>query len=238
MSLEITRELVVQALCAHYAQDRLTTEELESRLERAQRAASEPQLAALVIDLPALPDVAVPGVAGALPAAAAAPPATSSRTVPTPPSSWPLVDLGPRVRADLTRRDSQHFTSIMSGVTRKGVWVPPHDMECFVVMGGLELDFREAILAPGITEINIFVMMGGVEIIVPPGVRVEQEGSGFMGAFDETGYSSLPIGPDAPVIRITGFALMGGVDIQIRYPGESRSDAKRREREERKRLRG
>lgn len=238
VSIEITRERVVQALCAHYAQDRLTTEELESRLARAQKASSEPQLASLVIDLPALPDVSIPGVMGAMPAPSYAPAVTASRSVPTPPSSWPLVDLGPRVRHDVTRQDSQHYTSIMSGVVRKGVWVPAHDIQCFVVMGGAEFDFREAILAPGVTEINIFVMMGGVEILIPPGVRIEQDGTGFMGAFDESGSSSVPIGPDAPVIRITGFAFMGGVDIQVRYPGESRSDAKRREKEEKKRLRG
>jgi hypothetical protein len=37
-------------------------------------------------------------------------------------------------------------------------------------------------------------------------------------------------------VRVTGLALMGGVDVMVRYPGESARDAKRRNREERKRL--
>ena len=93
MTIEVTRERVVQALCAHYAQDRLTMEELESRLARAQRASSQLQLASLVTDLPALPEIPVPGVVGVAPAPAAeayAPPRSLQTREPgTPLAAWP-----------------------------------------------------------------------------------------------------------------------------------------------------
>lgn len=61
--------------------------------------------------------------------------------------------------------------------------------------------------------------MGGVQIRVPPWVRVEVHGSGFMGGFEER---LAPRGerppPDAPVLRVHGFALMGGVDVRVREP--------------------
>jgi hypothetical protein len=39
------------------------------------------------------------------------------------------------------------------------------------------------------------------------------------------------------VLSINGFALMGGVDLKVQRPGETNKDTKRREREERRRLR-
>ena len=37
------------------------------------------------------------------------------------------------------------------------------------------------------------------------------------------------------VLRLSGIAVLGGVEAQTRYPGESARDYKRRRREERKR---
>jgi hypothetical protein len=216
MALEVMRERVIQALCAHYAQDRLTVDELDSRLERAQKASSEGQLSALVIDLPGLPDLPVPGVehASPPPAAADAGERTAAPRVPAP------VD-------HIAREDSQRLFAIMGAVNRKGSWVPPNEIECVAFWGGINLDFREAILAP-VTDVHLTVLMAGAEILVPPGVHVECSGSGIMGAFDETGADEMPPLPGAPVIRVSGFAIMGGVEISYRYPGESARDQKRR----------
>lgn len=103
-------------------------------------------------------------------------------------------------------------------------------------MGGAGLDFREALLPPGETEITIIAIMGGAEIIVPPGMRVDCQGIAIMGGFDHMD-EAVNLDPSAPVLKITGFALMGGVEIQVRAPGESAKDAKLRRREERHRRR-
>lgn len=58
-------ERVVDALTRHYADDRITAEELEARLERAYRATTDAQLEVLVADLPA--SVPVVPAAGASP---------------------------------------------------------------------------------------------------------------------------------------------------------------------------
>lgn len=52
MNLEVEREHVVQLLCQRYAQDALTTEELEARLEAAYRAKDLSELQALTRTLP------------------------------------------------------------------------------------------------------------------------------------------------------------------------------------------
>ena len=53
MSLEAERERIVEQLSAHYAEDHLTTQELEERFDRAYRAASAADLLAVVARLPA-----------------------------------------------------------------------------------------------------------------------------------------------------------------------------------------
>ena len=54
MSLDLERERTVQALCAHFAQDHLTTQELELRFEEVYRATSVEQLQVLAQGLPEL----------------------------------------------------------------------------------------------------------------------------------------------------------------------------------------
>src|SRR5262249_27256788 len=49
-SLELARERTIQALCSHFANDRLTTDEVDKRLELAQKAESMPQLDSLLAD--------------------------------------------------------------------------------------------------------------------------------------------------------------------------------------------
>jgi hypothetical protein len=97
-------------------------------------------------------------------------------------------------------------------------------------MGGTELDFREAALPQGVTQVQVLAIMGGVEIIVPPGVNVDSHGIGIMGGFEDAGEQEHD--PSAPTLRIAGLAVMGGVDISVRYPGESARDARRRRKQE------
>jgi hypothetical protein len=61
-----------------------------------------------------------------------------------------------------------------------------------------------------------------------------------MGGFEHL--TDVAADPDAPTLRVTGFAIMGGVEISQRYPGETSRDARRRRRvarkEQRRLLRG
>ena len=85
-------------------------------------------------------------------------------------------------------------------------------------MGGVELDLRNARFAPGVTEIEVFALMGGVDVIVPHGVRVEAIGFAIMGGFDANAGDATAGDPDQPVIRLSGFAVMGGVSARHKEP--------------------
>lgn len=212
--LEQTRQSVIQQLAEHFSVDNLSVEALEERLDRAHQASTLEELRSLVSDLP----VVQPG----------APPVTGPRTY-----------VSPATGTHVSER--QVIVGIMGGAEKKGVWTPARQMFVLALMGGVELDFREARMPPGVTEIVVFAVMGGAEIIVPPGVHVDLNGFALMGGFGQTGYAPPPTDPNAPVLRIGGFALMGGVEVNVRYPGERGREARQREkleRQEQKRLRG
>jgi hypothetical protein len=100
-----------------------------------------------------------------------------------------------------------------SGVDRKGHWTVPPTHSAIAIMGGIKLDLTQARFAEAVTTINVFAFWGGVDIIVPEDVTVEVSGVGFMGAFDNRTTDSPTI-PGGPVVRITGLALMAGVDVK------------------------
>jgi predicted membrane protein len=78
----------------------------------------------------------------------------------------------------------------------------------------VELDFREAEFLDGVTEVVVTAVMGGVNVIAPPGVDVESNGFALMGDFNHVQHRSPH--PDSPLLRIRGFSLMGGVNVKIK----------------------
>lgn len=205
--LDQERERVIVALSTHFAHDNLDTAEFESRLDRAYRATTLAELRNLHADLPELPEIAAIE--------------SVSRTAIARPED---------VRA------RQVVVAIMGGSERKGVWSPARSIEVVAVMGGVELDFREARFPPGVTRVNVLAVMGGVEIVVPPDIRVESSGFAIMGGFASVAQPGLD-DPSVPVVHVTGLALMGGVDISERLLGETGKEAAKRRRAERQRLR-
>jgi hypothetical protein len=200
------RAQTVDRLCEHFAQDRLTLEELERRIDVAERSRDHGELAALLADLqPRTPAVAGPA------------PVPASR----------------RAALPVERNANGAILAIMGGAERRGPWRPAEHNFVLCLMGGADLDFRDAQLPPGMTEVFVVACMGGCEVIVPPDLPVEVNGIGIMGGFGHREPASRP-SPDMPLLRINGFALMGGVDVRVRLPGETAREAKRRERGERR----
>jgi hypothetical protein len=109
----------------------------------------------------------------------------------------------------------ERLVAIMSGIVRRGLWRIPRRLRVVAIMGGVELDLRQAELPPGVTEISAFVLMGGLVVRVPPGVRLETDGFAFMGGFEDRMHEPGIARADAPVVRVTGVAIMGGVDAQV-----------------------
>lgn len=124
------------------------------------------------------------------------------------------VARGARGEAAPVHPDDDHETvfSIFGGASRKGNWEPPSRLSVFCLFGGAELDFREADMLEGVTEVQIFCLFGGAGIKVPPDIDVETRGQGIFGGFSH--HAQRADEDDAPRLRITGLALFGGVEVK------------------------
>ena len=111
--------------------------------------------------------------------------------------------------------------AIFGGAERKGSWVVPDHFNAFAMFGGVELDLLEASLESRELTIIAVAIMGGVDIVVPDDLTVMVDGAGILGGFGETTRHSTPPPPaGAPVVRIKGMALFGGVTVtRKRRPG-------------------
>ena len=104
------------------------------------------------------------------------------------------------------------LVAIMSGEETRGRWRPAPTTNAVAVMGGVEVDLRDAEVDPEGFTLNATAVMGGVEVVVPDGMGVEVGGFAFMGGRDVR--VEQPVDPDAPVVRVNAYALMGGVEIR------------------------
>lgn len=181
------REQVIQSLGEHFAQDRLSLDEYERRVQEAWRVPSTEALMSLTSDL-ALP---VPAGQGPRPAVA------DDANVPS--------------RSAAPKR----FLALLSGVGRMGRWEVPARVRAVAVLGGIDLDLRQAILTAPVTEITVTAVLGGVSVKVPAGVRLESEGSAILGGFADQVIEPQSEDPNAPIVRVRGIAILGGVETRV-----------------------
>jgi hypothetical protein len=131
-----------------------------------------------------------------------------------PPGSPPDFSAGVPGAAPNAPDASQHATifSVLSSSRRR--WGPNvfRSAEATCMMGGGEIDLRDAHLGPdGTAYIDVFVLMGGLNIFVPPGWTVVCHVMPIMGGvMDKT--RTIPSATTQQLI-LRGTAMMGGVEI-------------------------
>ncbi|WP_406477333.1 DUF1707 domain-containing protein [Streptomyces sp. NBC_01615] len=202
------RERVTEQLRDALAEGRLDMEEFEERLEATYKARTYGELAPITRDLP--------GPAAAAPVSMVKQPAESG--------SWAGRIVG-------GEGSSAWAVAIMSGFERKGRWTVPQRFNSFAFWGGGEIDLREANFADREVVINCVAIMGGVNVVVPPGVEVVVRGIGIMGGFDHR-EEGQPGEPGAPRVIVTGFAFWGGVGVERKLTRAERLRIKEERRQE------
>jgi predicted membrane protein len=101
--------------------------------------------------------------------------------------------------------------AVMGGFDRR---ITSHEFrggELTAFMGGGKLDLRDAVMADGRAEINVFSLMGGFEIRVPETWSVIFEVTPFMGGVEHKARTSPD--PSAPRLVIRGFVMMSSVEL-------------------------
>jgi cell wall-active antibiotic response 4TMS protein YvqF len=130
-------------------------------------------------------------------------------------------------------------TALFSATARRGEWLPPEDMRVRAFFGSVQLDFTQALLAPGVTVIEALALFGAVEITVPPDLEVELAANAVLGSVEQrdqggrvrrfiadqlrrvTGQSDSreprhEDDEDRPLLRIEGHAVFGAIVVKVR----------------------
>jgi hypothetical protein len=168
------------------AEGRLTAQEHAERLDTIYAAKTQADI------VPALSDL--PGAGAALtPQAGLARPAAADQAMTGGPT---------------------RMVAVLSGIERKGAWRVPPEIEAVNVIGGTELDLREAILPAREIRIRAICILGGMEITVPPEMHVIDNGWALLGGREMPPESAQSASPDAPVLRLTGVSILGGIEVR------------------------
>jgi hypothetical protein len=124
---------------------------------------------------------------------------------------WQSVNGRPLPPGDPSERVSA--VAVLGGVDRRVVATNFVGGDITAIMGGGKLDLREATLPPG-TEalIDVTTVMGGFEIKVPETWNVIVDIIPFMGGYEDK--TRHPTDPAAPLLRVRGFVMMGGVELR------------------------
>jgi hypothetical protein len=111
--------------------------------------------------------------------------------------------------------------ALKSSIRRGGRWRVPERFTSVVYKGGGLLDLRAAELTAHVTTMVAVAYKSRIDILVPPGIRVEMEGFGVSKGWsaDEEWESQLP--QDAPVVHIRGIAYKGTIEASTRPPGKA-----------------
>jgi hypothetical protein len=191
------RERVAETLRQAAGDGRLTMDELDERLDAVYAAKTYAELVPVTQDLPDHSGAAY---------------------VPAP--SRPVAG---DVRQYGGEPTSHTAVAILGGFSRKGDWVVPKTFNAFMLLGGGEIDLRDARFAEREVSIHVVAILGGCEITVPEDATVNVNGVGIMGAFEHSAQGG-PASSGGPVINISGVAFMGGVDVTRKPPKKSKRD--------------
>ncbi|MFG2342129.1 DUF1707 domain-containing protein [Streptomyces yangpuensis] len=181
------RDRIAQVLGDALAEGRLTAEEHSERLDTLYAVKTVGELEVLVRDLPA------PGGAHAASPSASA----SAYAGPGGPAAETIV-------------------AVCSSSSRKGRWRPGAHTRAVSVMGDITIDLTQAVFEQQVTEINVTSVLGNVEILVPENVTLRGYGSGVLGNFEVRGESRGETDPQAPVVIVRGFSLLGNIEARPR----------------------
>lgn len=185
------RERVVEALYLHFERDHIDLADFERRMDAAYAARSDAELADLLSTLPALPD---------------------AESAPFPAEAEPPLPAA---------YDRDLIVTVLGDVRRRGPWTPPPHLTVVTVAGGVLLDLRDATFPEDGTEVRVVSVLGGAtEILVAPGLRVKIAGTPVAGSFTRESTEAAP-DPEAPLLRVKGVALLGGVTVKTLLPCEA-----------------
>ncbi|MBK7830469.1 DUF1707 domain-containing protein [Nannocystis sp.] len=132
---------------------------------------------------------------------------------------------------------AQRIPVLFGSVERVGAWRVAPRTCVRVIFGAALLDLRQAILPAEATELEleVNVVCGSLEVIVPPGWQIDNRCGAVLAAVEQDEGHVTPA-DERRVLRVTGRVLLGSFSVFERLPGERAGQARRRRRQEQKAL--
>jgi hypothetical protein len=101
--------------------------------------------------------------------------------------------------------------SMLGGVRRTVSGADFRGGTACAILGGCEIDLRQASIQDGSATLDAFALWGGIEIRVPEDWVVETRGVALLGAFED---KTRHPGTETKRLVLTGLSLMGGVEVK------------------------
>jgi Domain of unknown function (DUF1707) len=108
-----------------------------------------------------------------------------------------------------------------NSVRRAGRWRVPERFNVVIYKGEGWLDLRAAELTAPVTTVTAYAYKSRIDILVPPGVRVEMNGLGVSKGWSAEEDAEIRLPHDAPTVHVRGTAYKGTIETRTK-PHESR----------------
>ena len=140
---------------------------------------------------------------------------------------------GDKPTEDPTRLSHKTLSVMFSYVERTGHWVVPRRLDARMLFGNVLLDFRDASIGSGVTTLDLAMTFSTLELIVPPWLAIDVDVAQVGGSVEECHRIAPHPDPGEPVLSVVGMVRFGDLMVSTRMPGETRAEARKREKRER-----
>jgi hypothetical protein len=103
-----------------------------------------------------------------------------------------------------------------NSIRRGGRWRVPERFTSVVYKGGGWLDLRAAELTAPVTTVVAVAYKSRIDILVPPGVRVEMDGFGVSKGWSAEEETEIRLPHDAPTVHVRGIAYKGTIETRTK----------------------
>jgi predicted membrane protein len=111
----------------------------------------------------------------------------------------------------VSEKNDEDITAVLGGSLHKNTSPDYRGGKVTVVMGGVEIDLSKAMIKKD-ASLDVFALMGGVELRVPENVIVKSRAAVVMGSIED---KTIPMrSEDAPVLYLDGMLIMAGIEIK------------------------
>jgi hypothetical protein len=131
-------------------------------------------------------------------------------------SDLPAAAPGPAAPVAAGVKPGRWAVAYKNSIRRGGRWRVPERFTSVIYKGGGWLDLRAAELTAPVTTLIAIAYKSRIDILVPPGVRVEMDGFGVSKGWSAEEETEIRLPHDASTVHIRGIAYKGTIEARTK----------------------